>query len=213
MAQAEDSKFVPPKLDIQTGPSDTIPIPDDPVDCSEENDRRLWIGNLDTRVTEFALLKILQKFGTLQRFDFLYHKTGPDQGKPRGYCFVSYSNSQEAEKAMKSLDRKLALSKRMLVRWAHKQQDKVEKPVNKTLEESSNNLSAECKIRAIEMKLKIMEKNEPDFTLNTKPGALPGTSKYSSVQKAAATNQRQNSKPGYSQHQNYKPYSKRDGKR
>ena len=37
------------------------------------------------------MLKLLQKYGTLEHFDFLYHKTGPEQGKPRGYCFATYS--------------------------------------------------------------------------------------------------------------------------
>ena len=39
-----------------------------------------------------AMVKILQKYGTLKKFDFLYHKSGPDIGKPRGYCFVTYEN-------------------------------------------------------------------------------------------------------------------------
>jgi RNA recognition motif-containing protein len=43
-------------LYFQSSTTDLIPIPDDPVDCSEENDRRLWIGNLDTRVTEYDIL-------------------------------------------------------------------------------------------------------------------------------------------------------------
>ena len=45
-------------------------------------------------LSRFALLKILQKFGSLERFDYLYHKAGPDMGKPRGYCFVSYLTRQ-----------------------------------------------------------------------------------------------------------------------
>lgn len=185
-----------------------IPIPEDYENNSEENERRLWIGNLDYRVTEYALLKILQKFGTLSRFDFLYHKSGPDLGKPRGYCFVSYSEKQEAEKAMKALNGKLALSKRMLVKWAHKQPDNdTQKPSDKDkkLEIPENNLSTESKIRAIEMKLMHMEKVQPDFTLSAKPLALPGTSKYSSV---VQSNQIKDLKRAVR-----KPYTRKDGKR
>ncbi|XP_052788926.1 probable RNA-binding protein 18 [Mya arenaria] len=182
-----------------------IPIPDDPVDCSEENDRRLWIGNLDLKITEFALLKILQKFGSLERFDFLYHKTGPDQGKPRGYCFASFSSREDALKAMKSLDKKRALSKHMVVRWAHKQQE----PVVSSTQESSNQctvdgISAESKIRAIEMKLKNMERSQHDFTISTRPSQQPGTSKYSSAQ---AGNQKG------TQRQTFKPYHRKETKR
>ncbi|XP_053380769.1 probable RNA-binding protein 18 [Mercenaria mercenaria] len=228
MAEGDANKFVRPKLQHESSASDVIPIPDDPVDCSEENDRRLWIGNLDTRVTEFALLKILQKFGSLQRFDFLYHKTGPDQGKPRGYCFVSYSCREEAEKAMKCLDKKLALSKRMVVRWAQKEEDRdQERPGEKgrQSELSTNNLSSESKIRAIEMKLKNMERCEPDFNFSSKPAALPGTSKYSSAHKnqqgtsqkmsGSSSSHRVNSKQvsGSSHRDNSKPYFRKDGRR
>ncbi|KAL4218685.1 hypothetical protein ACF0H5_021275 [Mactra antiquata] len=189
---------------MMTIDSDVIPIPDDPVDCTEENDRRLWIGNLDTRVTEFALLKILQKFGSLQRYDFLYNQTGPEQGKPRGYCFVSYTTKQEAEKAMKALDRKLALSKRMMVRWAHKQTDREGDSLSSQKISSDQNdacPSAESKIKAIEMKLKSMEKTSDDFSLSTKPLVPPGSSKYSVSQNQGTS------------HRSNKPYHRKDARR
>lgn len=221
MAEGDANKFVSPKLQNKSPTTDVIPIPDDPVDCSEENDRRLWIGNLDTRVTEFALLKILQKFGSLQRFDFLYHKTGPDLGKPRGYCFVTYSSKEEAEKAMKCLDKKLALSKRMMIRWAHREEDREqERPgiQGKQPDLSNNHLSSESKIRAIEMKLKNMEKCEPDFNLSAKPAAIPGSSKYSSaqqIQQGTSVHQRpnRNQGTGSSHRDNNKPYYRKDGRR
>jgi hypothetical protein len=40
----------------------------------------------------YSLLKLLQKFGPLKRFDFLINQQGPEKGKPRGYSFVSYEN-------------------------------------------------------------------------------------------------------------------------
>ncbi|KAH3794697.1 probable RNA-binding protein 18 isoform X2 [Dreissena polymorpha] len=183
----------------------SLPVPDDPVDCTAENDRRLWIGNLDLRITEFALLKILQRFGSLERFDFLCHKTGPDQGKSRGYCFVSYSTREEALKAIKSLDKKLAMSKRLIVRWAHKQEDSdPAQRVETSRACSVNELSTDSKIRAIEMKLRLMEKSAPDFSISTRPSQQPGTSKYSSAQ---AGNQQS------TQRQNNKPYHRKETKR
>lgn len=214
MAEGETDRFVGPKLKTEDAKVEVIPTPDDPVDCSEENDRRLWIGNLDTRVTEFALLKILQKFGSLQRFDFLYHKTGPDQGKPRGYCFVTYSTKEEAEKAMRGLDRKLALSKRMVVRLAHKEGGKESDKLGekgRPSEGSANSVSSEYKIRAIEMKLKNMERSEPEFSLNSTPAALPGTSRYSSAQKMQQGTSQKVS--GVGQRQNSKPYHRKDFRR
>ena len=45
-------------------------------------------------IFRYTLLKLVQKFGELEKFDFLYHKFGPDKGKPRGYCFVNFKNKQ-----------------------------------------------------------------------------------------------------------------------
>ncbi|NXW14031.1 RBM18 protein, partial [Circaetus pectoralis] len=69
----------------------------------------------------YHLLKLLQKFGKVKQFDFLFHKSGALEGQPRGYCFVNFETKQEAEKAIQCLNGKLALSKKLVVRWAHAQ--------------------------------------------------------------------------------------------
>uniref|UniRef100_A0A7N5KLZ5 Probable RNA-binding protein 18 n=1 Tax=Ailuropoda melanoleuca TaxID=9646 RepID=A0A7N5KLZ5_AILME len=118
---------------------------------SLQEGHRLWIGNLDPKITEYHLLKLLQKFGTVKQFDFLFHKSGALEGQPRGYCFVNFETKQapglrrltyfsdqmlwgahmkhtdillpglEAEQAIQCLNGKLALSKKLVVRWAHAQ--------------------------------------------------------------------------------------------
>ncbi|KAK2141447.1 hypothetical protein LSH36_1095g00093 [Paralvinella palmiformis] len=146
---------------------DLPPPPDEPGELHEDG-CRLWIGNLDSRVTEFSLLKLLQKYGELAKFDFLYHKSGPDQGKPRGYCFVTYSCKellpllviQNAEHAKRCLDGKLALSKRLVVKNAKtERKDFLSSAVllPKTTSKKDG-MSKEAKIRAIEAKLHLMEK-------------------------------------------------------
>uniref|UniRef100_A0A8C4QG73 Probable RNA-binding protein 18 n=1 Tax=Eptatretus burgeri TaxID=7764 RepID=A0A8C4QG73_EPTBU len=83
---------------------------------------RLWIGNLDLRLSEYHLLRLLKRIGTVRQFDFLFHRSGPLEGQPRGYCFVNFSSKQEAERAIEKLNGKLALSRPLVVRWAHAQQ-------------------------------------------------------------------------------------------
>ncbi|XP_059513731.1 probable RNA-binding protein 18 isoform X3 [Myotis daubentonii] len=61
---------------------------------SLQEGHRLWIGNLDPKITEYHLLKLLQKFGTVKQFDFLFHKSGALEGQPRGYCFVNFETKQ-----------------------------------------------------------------------------------------------------------------------
>ncbi|KAL3870543.1 hypothetical protein ACJMK2_038596 [Sinanodonta woodiana] len=157
-----------------------VPLPEDSGEVDKDQ-CRLWIGNLDPRITEFALLKILQKHGSLTKFDFLYHKSGPDQGKPRGYCFASYSSREEAENARRKLDGKLALSRKLAVKWANAV-DEDSSPSKKVADkkpDTQRDTSAESTIRAIEAKLKSMEDSQHQFSLSLKPEALPGSSRLS----------------------------------
>ncbi|OWF56095.1 probable RNA-binding protein 18 [Mizuhopecten yessoensis] len=170
---------------------DKITVPNDPYSDATD-DCRVWLGNLDSRLTEFSLLKVLQKYGSLKRFDFLLHKSGPDVGKPRGYCFVSYQHRKDAERAVKGLNGKQALSKRMIVKWAHAEKHEVE-PVTRlsvkkdpvTFVTKEDNHSPESTIKAIEEKLRNMEETRDDFTMSTKPAALPGTNQLSAIHQHA----------------------------
>ncbi|XP_019727573.1 putative RNA-binding protein 18 isoform X3 [Hippocampus comes] len=90
-------------------------------DSGAHDGNRLWIGNIDPKITEYHLVKLLEKFGHVKQFDFLFHKSGPLEGQPRGYCFVNFNTREEAERAIQCLNGKLALSKKLVVRWAHAQ--------------------------------------------------------------------------------------------
>lgn len=67
----------------------------------------------------YQLLKIVQKYGEIEKFDLLYYRNGPQAGKSRGYGFVTYKNEFDAEKAISSLDGMLLCSKYVRVKWAH----------------------------------------------------------------------------------------------
>ncbi|KAJ7986916.1 hypothetical protein DPEC_G00333350 [Dallia pectoralis] len=142
-------------------------------ESSSHEGHRLWIGNIDPKITEYHLVKLLERFGKVRQFDFLFHKSGPMEGQPRGYCFVNFHTKEEAERAIHCLNGKLALSKKLVVRWAHAQVKRFEgfrgdKNGPASLEPSCSaeldlptNLSTSAKIRAIEAKLQMMEDN-PD---------------------------------------------------
>lgn len=162
----------------------TNPLPLDPLPENKLEDRRLWIGNLDPRITEYHLLKILQKYGDFERFDLLFHRSGPLAGQPRGYAFVTYKESVDAKKAKESLDGKMLGCKRVAVRWANSvSKEDMDKPKPK-LEipalagaKSEKKLSREITIQAIEAKLKMMEHNNSDeFKIDNSPcGSAPTT--------------------------------------
>ncbi|XP_014442101.1 probable RNA-binding protein 18 [Tupaia chinensis] len=99
---------------------------------------RLWIGSLDPKITEYHLLKLLQKF------------------------------DKEAKQGIQCLNGKLALSKKLVVQWAHALVKRYDHNKNKILpislqlssstEPTQSNLSVTAKIKA---KLKMMAEN-PD---------------------------------------------------
>ncbi|KAL0965823.1 hypothetical protein UPYG_G00286220 [Umbra pygmaea] len=140
-------------------------------ESSSHEGHRLWIGNIDPKITEYHLVKLLEKFGKVRQFDFLFHKSGPLEGQPRGYCFVNFHTKEEAERAIHCLNGKLALSKKLVVRWAHAQRFegfRGDKNGPASLDPSCGteldlptNLSTSAKIRAIEAKLQMMEQH-PD---------------------------------------------------
>ena len=64
------------------------------------------------------LLKLLQQHGAIEKFDLLFHRSGPLEGQPRGYAFVTYVQTEFAESAQKKLDGKYLGSKKLSVKWA-----------------------------------------------------------------------------------------------
>ncbi|XP_043914212.1 probable RNA-binding protein 18 isoform X3 [Protopterus annectens] len=133
---------------------------------------RLWIGNLDPKITEYHLLKLLQKFGQVKQFDFLFHKSGPLEGQPRGYCFVNFETKEK---------------------YDHFKNDKV-LPISlepsASTEPAQSNVSINAKIRAIEAKLKMMAENpDADFT-------GPSTYSFNKPTEKKKTNPYSRAKPG-----------------
>lgn len=58
------------------------------------SNRRLFVGGLADSLDEYTLIKFLSKHGKISKFDYLFHKSGPKQGKPRGYAFVEYATPE-----------------------------------------------------------------------------------------------------------------------
>jgi RNA recognition motif-containing protein len=44
---------------------------------------KIWIGNIDTKLTEYQLLKIAEQFGVISSYDFLYNINDKGQRFPR----------------------------------------------------------------------------------------------------------------------------------
>jgi RNA recognition motif-containing protein len=61
----------------------------------------------------------VQKYGTIEKFDLLFHRSGPSAGQPRGYAFVTYSSKADATNAKDALDGMVMGCKKVVVRWAN----------------------------------------------------------------------------------------------
>lgn len=60
----------------------------------EKSESRLYVGNLDLRITEATLIKMFSPFGKIVAEDFLWHTRGPKRGEPRGFAFIQYSTKE-----------------------------------------------------------------------------------------------------------------------
>ncbi|GAA5836754.1 hypothetical protein JCM9279_007651 [Rhodotorula babjevae] len=88
-----------------------------------KSDKRLYVGNLSTSVDEYSLMQLCSKLGRIAKLDYLFHKTGPQKGKPRGYAFVEYSSPEEAKRAQQALHDRLFRGRKMMVSFASEQQE------------------------------------------------------------------------------------------
>ncbi|XP_057952588.1 uncharacterized protein LOC131146810 isoform X2 [Malania oleifera] len=148
--------------------------PKDPNDLIDQKcESRLYIGNLDQRISEAALIKMFSPFGKIVSEDFLWHTRGPKRGEPRGFAFIQFSTREEAKLAKEKMNGKLASGRHLVVHLAS------EKYLGETAENcskaggepnrlgltgsSSGQMSRSAKIAAIKNKLKAMEEESPSI--------------------------------------------------
>ncbi|KAL0452470.1 UNVERIFIED_CONTAM: putative RNA-binding protein 18 [Sesamum latifolium] len=139
----------------------------DPNNISDEKlESRLYIGNLDLRITEAALIKMFSPFGKIISEDFLWHTRGPKRGEPRGYAFVQFSSKEEAIRAKEKMHGRMACGRPLVVRLAsEKYQVEGLSNSSRSVEGSRSGLSGggcgqisrSAKIAAIKNKLKAMD--------------------------------------------------------
>lgn len=136
----------------------------------ERREKTLFVGNLDSRVTEYMLIKKFEKYGEIVREQYMWHKSGEMRGQPRGYAFIEYDSRDAALKAQEATDKMMLGERRLNVRFAEERtfeddgKDKLK--VSSSGEDKGKlvksaprpgKFSTNDKIRAIEEKLRMME--------------------------------------------------------
>ncbi|GAA96263.1 uncharacterized protein L969DRAFT_91711 [Mixia osmundae IAM 14324] len=90
----------------------------EPDRIKSKSRKRLYIGNLSSTIDEYVLAHLFTKYGKIVKLDVLYHTAGPLKGKPRGYGFVEFEQTWEAERAQLELHDKLIRGRKLIVSWA-----------------------------------------------------------------------------------------------
>ncbi|XP_015436102.1 PREDICTED: probable RNA-binding protein 18 [Dufourea novaeangliae] len=195
-------------------PINKVPLPLEPIKSNQVEDRRLWVGNLDLRINEYQLLKLVQNHGTIEKFDLLFHRSGPQAGQPRGYAFVTYKTVQDAEAAKDALHNLKVGAKNIIVRWAHsvsepdidKPKPKIDIPALAGAKKEDKRISRETAIQAIEAKLKLMKESEEEFELNKPLNGSPIIQLYQKPENPKpSTSTRYHNR---NHHHNNKPYNR-----
>jgi len=63
--------------------------------------KKIFVGNLDFSATEDTVRSLFEPYGTVERVTLM---TDRDTGRSRGFAFVEMTDSEEADKAVQSLN-------------------------------------------------------------------------------------------------------------
>ena len=126
--------------------------------------RKVWVGNLDPRVTEYQLLKLAEPFGAIEKLDFVYGLDHSGANRvPRGFAFVAYKTPESALKAIRQLDGVKLLNRPLRVKPA-KSAGGEKRPLkdndDKERDAKMAKMAKEDKIKAMEAKLKAMQEGD-----------------------------------------------------
>jgi len=110
----------PPPGPPPSNPARTLPKEAPPATAivDDGRPRRLFVGNLHLDVDEGTILKIFGKFGTVTECAFLWNFTGPNRGKPKGFCFVEMATHEQGEACINGLHGRRLKGRELRVNFA-----------------------------------------------------------------------------------------------
>ncbi|XP_026468660.1 probable RNA-binding protein 18 isoform X2 [Ctenocephalides felis] len=141
-------------------------------------------------------------------------------GQHRGFAFVTYKSSGDAKHAMDTMNGKIIMGRRVVVKFANKinDEDINNKPDLKIsaltgASSNSNRIGRETTIRAIESKLKLMENQSLDVCATFNKPAAGETSLVKNYQynlnSKPIIEKRSNFDHKYRGYREHKPYTKK----
>ncbi|KAI8971687.1 hypothetical protein BDF20DRAFT_837987 [Mycotypha africana] len=130
--------------------------------------KKLYIGNLDLAINEFAITKLFKTFGKITFIELMVHRSGTYKGQSKGYCFLDFETEEQASNAINALNGKLIRGRPIVVSYArmtaeeerkrrHHLQARPTTAISKQ-RQTLKNISTDVKIKAIEKKLELLKK-------------------------------------------------------
>jgi RNA recognition motif-containing protein len=86
---------------------------------------KLYVGNLSYDTTEESLREVFSKAGTVVAVDVIKDR---DSGRNKGFAFVTMTNQEEAENAIKMLNEKMLDDRAMRVNIAKPREERPRRP-------------------------------------------------------------------------------------
>ncbi len=77
--------------------------------------KNLFVGNLDSEVTQEELRRLFEAYGQVVQVHIIRDR---DSGLPRGFAFVEMTNAAEAEKAIRALNGSILRDRTLSVNYA-----------------------------------------------------------------------------------------------
>jgi len=86
--------------------------------AGERKSKDLFVGNLAPSCSEKDLILLFKAHGTVEKVEYMWHKSGPSRGQPKGFAFVEFANVTQAIAALKALDGTMVRGRRLAVRYS-----------------------------------------------------------------------------------------------
>lgn len=127
----------------------------------EQNRKKgIFIGNLHNSVTEKDLIKIFQPYGTIIQVNYIWHRSGPLKGQPKGFAFIEFQTEDEAKNSLEA-NEMILKGRKIVVKF----------------EETSNKMNQSNQLRDNRKRRRVDEQNTNTTTFATTDLSTPEQAK------------------------------------
>lgn len=101
--------------DQSSMPTKTVEVKSTQISVPIINQKKLFVANLHQSTSEADLIKLFQFCGNVISMDYIWHKSGPLKGMPKGFAFIEMETTAEAHRAIARLNGQVVRGKKLFV--------------------------------------------------------------------------------------------------